>query len=222
MRGRPWQVVAASSAALVITSGFGRFSYGLLLPAMEHTTLGSYGRAGWLGTASLAAYLAGVAAVTVLAGRVRATALVRGGLAATAAGLGLLALAPTFLVLVVAMVVVGLGTAAVWLPVTGLVAAVAAPARRGIVMGFTVAGSGLGVVVAVVVAMLLGQRFGPSSWRAAWAVEAALGVAVLGLVVAAIPPRPAEALRRRSGPGALRLLRDRGAALVTYGAFGLG
>jgi predicted MFS family arabinose efflux permease len=222
VRGRPWLVIAASSAVLAISSGFGRFSYGLLLPAMERTSLGSFGRAGWLGTVNLAAYLVGVAVINALGGRVPAIALVRGGLLGTAAGLGLLAVAPSYTLLVAAMALVGLASAGVWIPMTGIIAACVAPARRGVALGFTVAGSGLGVVAADLIATLVGGRFGPGSWRVVFGVEAALGVVVLAAVVVAIPSRPSEVVATPTLARAFRHLADRRAVLVTYGAFGLG
>ncbi len=222
MARRPWQIVAASSGALAISVGFGRFSYGLLLPAMERSNLGSFGRAGWIGTFNLGGYLAGVVVVVALVRRVRPTVLLRAGLAGTTVGLAAMAVAPSFPFLAVAMAVMGLASAGVWIPVTGVVATSVLPARRGVAMGFTVAGAGVGMVIADAIATLIGHRFGATSWRAAWAVQATLGLIVLIAASVAIPGHPAPRVEARTGLGSLRSLPDRGAVLVTYGAYGVG
>ncbi len=222
MTGRTWPVVAASSAAIAVSAGFGRFSYGFLLPAMERTTLGSFGRASWLGTINLAGYLVGVLLVTAVAGRVPATVLLRAGLAGTVLGLVLLAVSPSFGLLVVAMALVGVSSGGVWVPVTGVVAAVASPSRQGVALGVTIAGSGIGIVLADVVVTLVGSRFGPESWRVDWGIEAAAGAAVLVASTAVIPSvRGIAPVAERSWRSLRRLL-DRRAVLLAYGAYGLG
>lgn len=222
MTGGPWPVVACSSAALAVSVGFGRFSYGLLLPAMEHSALGSFGRASWLGTVNLAGYLAGVLLVTALAGRVRATTLLRIGLAGTVLGITLLAVGPSFGLLALAMIVVGVSSGAVWVPATGVVAAVATPARQGVALGITVAGAGIGMVASDVVVTLVGSRFGPTSWRIDWGIEAAAGAAVLAASMAIIPSvRGGGPVAERSWRSLQRLV-DRRALLLAYGAYGLG
>lgn len=189
---------------------------------MERTTLGSFGRASVLGTVNLAGYLAGVLIVTALAGRVQPIVLLRAGLAGTVAGLILLSVSPSFGLLAVAMAVAGISSGGVWVPVTGIVAAVAPPRRQGVAIGVTVAGSGVGIVVADVIVTLVGNRFGPTSWRVDWGIEAVAGAVVLAVSVAVIPSVRGFALAVESSLRSLRRLLDRRALLVTYGAYGLG
>lgn len=222
MSKRAWLPIAAAAASLAVGTGFGRFSYGLLLPAMERTTLGSFGRAGWLGTVNLVGYLVGVVAVTALAQRVPAGVLLRVGLAGTIVGLAGLAVAPSYTLLIPAMALTGAASAGIWLPVTGIVTSVVEPRRRGVAMGYTVAGVGVGIVVAELLAGTIAHRLGPTSWREVWAGEAAIGLVVLVIVLVTIPVRESARLPGRPGFTALRAMPDRGAILVTYTAFGLG
>ena len=55
--------------AVGVAQGFGRFTYALILPAIERDMLHSYSLAGWYGTANLTAYLVGVLCVSLAAAR---------------------------------------------------------------------------------------------------------------------------------------------------------
>ncbi|MFQ5516673.1 MAG: YbfB/YjiJ family MFS transporter, partial [Acidimicrobiia bacterium] len=100
-------------AGVGIATGFGRFTYALLLPAMTADVLGSYGRAGFLGTVNLGAYLAGLLVVSALAGRVSPVRLFLVGLSGSVAGMAILAIAPGFGVLVIGMALTGVSAAGV-------------------------------------------------------------------------------------------------------------
>jgi len=89
-------IIVLSAAAVAIGQGFARHTYSLLLPPMTDEFIGSYSRAGWLGTASLASYLVGVLILSVLSTRVRPMVIVKVGLAGTVASLLVLAAAPSF------------------------------------------------------------------------------------------------------------------------------
>ncbi len=221
--GRTWlAAAAAAAAALAISVGFGRFSYGLVLPAMEKSTLGSFGRASWLSSINLGGYLIGVILVTALAGRVPATVLLRAGLAGTILGLVLLAISPSFVPLALAMAVAGISSGGVWVPVTGVVAEVAPPNRQGVALGITVAGVGIGLVASDVIVTLVGSHFGPQSWRADWGLEAVGGVMALAVTVTVIPAVHGTARAAERSWRSLRRLIDRRAVLLAYGAYGLG
>jgi MFS family permease len=100
-------LIALIGLASAVAQSFGRFTYALLLPAIEGDLLDSYTAAGLLGTTNLAAYLLGTVAVSSLAQRCSPRALLLAGLAITTLGLGQLSLAE------------GLGTLGAGLAATG-------------------------------------------------------------------------------------------------------
>ena len=63
---RPRSLVVLVALAAGVAQAFGRFSYALLLPAINRDLLGSYALAGLVGTANVAAYLLGTVAVSGL------------------------------------------------------------------------------------------------------------------------------------------------------------
>ena len=66
---RLWILLGLAFGAC-ISSGFGRFAYGLILPSMQADLGWSYSQAGWLSTVNAIGYLAGAVATVVLVGRV--------------------------------------------------------------------------------------------------------------------------------------------------------
>lgn len=215
-------VVALAASAVAVGHGFGRLSYPFLLPAMVDGLVGSYARAGLLGMANLAAYLAGVLVVIAQSGRVSLAGFLRVGLAGVTLGLACLALAPNYGVLVVGMLLVGGFNAAVWVPASALVSS-ATTAHRGLASGALGVGYGLAVVAAGALTRMVQSGLGAGAWRPVWGALAVLSVAVLVAVTAGlrpvpVPPRPAAGPRR----SALRRLPGAGPLVVTYACFALG
>ncbi|MEM9035794.1 MAG: YbfB/YjiJ family MFS transporter [Actinomycetota bacterium] len=208
--------------AAAVAQSFGRFTWALLLPAVEDELLSSYGAAGTLGTTNVAAYLAGTALVGLISARFLPTTLVRIGLALSSTGLLVLSLANGFGVLFVGQVLTGLGGALIWIPSPGLAATVMPPEKRGVAMGMVSAGIGTGIFVTSQAAALLRWIAGDDSWRLLWAAEAAVGLAAL-LAVHRWLVDDAEA----EGPSdvrfdAVRRVPGWVGLTIAYGAFGLG
>jgi predicted MFS family arabinose efflux permease len=221
-RGAPTPVlIALIGLASAVAQSFGRFSYALLLPAIEGDLLDSYTAAGLLGTTNLAAYLLGTVAVSSLAQRCSPRALLLAGLAITTLGLGLLWQAEGVGSLGAGLAATGFGGALIWVPAPGLAGSVVSPLRRGAAIGVTGAGVGLGIVAASLLAGLLHRLGGEESWRAVWLVEALVGLVALVLCAALLrpPPRASDSVPPR--PAALRLVPGWIAISATYAAFGL-
>ena len=216
-------VVALAASSVAIGHGFGRLTYPFVLPAMVDDVVGSYGRAGLLGTANLGAYLAGLLVMIALSGRVALHQFLRVGLAGVTAGLVLLAVAPSYGALLVAMVLAGGFNAAIWVPASALAANAVPEHRRGLAVGALGMGYGLAIVLAGRLTRVVESVAGERAWRPVWAVAAALGAVTLATVVLGLRPQPVV---RRPG-GGLRLATLRGlpggyALTASYAAFALG
>ncbi|MEZ5661018.1 MAG: YbfB/YjiJ family MFS transporter [Burkholderiaceae bacterium] len=57
-----WSLVAGLALGTVVSNGFARFAYGLVLPAMRADLQWTYTQAGWINTANAIGYLLGGAA----------------------------------------------------------------------------------------------------------------------------------------------------------------
>jgi MFS family permease len=174
--------------AAAVAQGFGRFGYALLLPALNADLVHSYAVAGLLGTLNLTAYLAGTLLVSLTAGRLAPATSVRLGLLLTTAGLSVLALAPSVPVLVVGMGLAGFGGAMIWVPAPGIAGSAVHVSRRGLAIGLTGSGVGVGVMASSGLTALVHAVVGPGAWRPVWGIEAVLSALVA--VAAAVWLRP--------------------------------
>jgi predicted MFS family arabinose efflux permease len=185
MTGRAIVSLAMVTAASMVAQGFGRFTYPVLLDAINDDVLDSYTRAGLLGTVSLVAYLVGTAIVAVASTRVEPISLVRIGLVLSIIGIGLLSIAPGFAVLAVALAIAGLGGAGVWVPAPGIAATAVGPERSGLAIGLVGSGIGMGIVVAGPLTNAVRAAAGnDGAWRPVYTIEGLLGAVILVGVLA--------------------------------------
>ncbi len=209
--------------AAAVAQGFGRFTFGVVLPAVREDLLdGSNTLAGLLGTANTFAYLAGALVVGSLAARLGPLGWMRLGLVLSVSGIGLAVIAPNGLVLAIALVSMGLGGAAIWIPSPGLATSVVSVARRGLAVGMMGAGVGLGIVFAGQLNNVVVSQGG--SWRGVYGIEALLGLIALGLVFLVLRPRSVGISRRGGfgGFGVLSTMDGWKPLTVCYAIFGFG
>ena len=174
--------------AAVLTAVFagvaGGIAFGKLSPALPllRQEFGlSLIQAAWLvssfnGLAALAAILFGV-----FADRVGAFRLCLGGVVCIAAGSVLGALAGTAAVLIVSRLVEGVGFLSIVVSAPALIAAAAAPGRRGIAFGLWAAYLPLGVSAVIASSPPLLASHG---WRAVWWLSALAAAVCAGLLIA--------------------------------------
>lgn len=216
-------VVLLAACATAIGHGFGRLSYPFVLPAMVDDLVGNYSRAGLLGMANVGAYLVGLLVMIKLSGRVGLVDFLRVGVAGVTAGLALMAVAPSYAVLCLAMVMTGAFNAAIWVPASALVASAVSERHRGLASGALGMGYGLAIVFAGQITRGVAAVEGAGAWRPVWAIEAALGFVVLVVVLMRLPRVTVD---RRVvagiGIGTLRRLPGWGPLVVTYASFAMG
>lgn len=183
--------------ALLGAQGLGRFAYPLLLPAMREGLDLSYAQTGVLAGVNSGGYLV----VSVFAGFVGARygprRVVSAALALTGAAMLALAVAPDFLVALLAQFVMGIAMAFATVPVMGMCSAWFAPSRRGMATGIVATGSGMGLIVTGAVVPLIYAAHSADWWRFAWGY--------FGLIVFALTVITALLLRDRPRPGQPRV-----------------
>ncbi|WP_419932619.1 MFS transporter [Candidatus Poriferisodalis sp.] len=197
-------VLMALVAALA--QSFGRFTYGVLLPAVRDDLGLSNTVAGSLATVNMAAYLVGSLIVATASSRFRLISVMRVGMVVAIIGQALATVSPGPVVLGIGLFAQGLGGALTWIPAPVITADAIAPERRGLAVGFLGAGMGLGVVFAGQLSSIVRSTMGDASWRTVYFVQLIIGAAVVAVVLLAIGHRQ-ERLASRTGLGGFSALR---------------
>jgi predicted MFS family arabinose efflux permease len=160
--------LAAAGVAYLAAQGFGRFGFGLVLPAMRDALGLSTGEMGLLAGIGLAAYLFSSAPAGALAARFGTRWVVVGGLLGTAAGLAATGLTNGFLLAALAQALVGASAPLAIVPILAIGGRWVSPSFRGRATGLVVAGGGFGLLLAGLLVPLLLAPGDDSAWRRAW------------------------------------------------------
>ena len=222
MTARTWIAVALAAASAGVAQGFGRFTLGVVLPAVRDDLGLSNTVVGSVATANVGAYLVGTLAVAAVSSYLRLLAIMRIGLMVSVGGLVLAAVAPNALVLGAAMFLSGFGGAWVWIP-TPVIATDAFPAeKRGVVIAMLSSGMGLSIVFTSLLAGWVRQVAGNEGWRSVYLVQASIGL-VIALATMAVLRHAEGKVSSKGGIGgfdALRRVAGWKPVTVMYTTFG--
>ena len=174
-----WVTVLLIALSASVAQAFGRFSYGILLPAVRDDLAISNSLAGLIGGANVGAYLLGTMLVAWATSRFRLLSVLRLGLLLATMGLLLASMANSPYILAGALFVTGIGGACVWIPAPIIAADALPPARRGLAVGLMGSGIGLGVAFASILSGSLRSKTGDEAWTNVYQVEGAVGALVL-------------------------------------------
>lgn len=208
------RLLLEAASGLGICIGFGRFSVGLLLPAMQEDLDLGYSGMGLLASANFAAYLVGVGLMPALARRLGYRRLLQTGLLAASTGMLLLALPLPIPGVALALVMTGASGALGWVSAAAIGVTLGNGGDRGRILGIIGGAMGLGMIVASLLTLAASQ-IDPLPWRAIWGVQGVLAAGALMLARSG-PPLGAAARRIRQpvhGVGGLRF---------AYAVFGMG
>lgn len=224
MTERAWLVIVLVMASSCVAQAFGRFTWGVVLPGARDDLLdGSNTWAGFFGTLNVTAYLLGTLAVSWAASRVTLIGLVRLGLTISTSAIGLASIAPNAPVLGLALFLMGLGGAVIWIPAPRIASRTLAPHRAGMAIGLVGSGIGLGIVFVGQMAAMLDRRSDAAdNWQTLYRIEFFVAVVVLAgafLLLRARGDRPALA-GGFGGFGALRTVRGWFPVTAAYASFG--
>lgn len=188
-------LVAAAFALTALSYGLARFAYGLLLPQLRTELSLGTAAAGWIGGAAFATYCIGIVFASLAGARLGERSLAMlAGMAATA-GMGLMAQAPSALVLGAAMALAGLSTGFTSPPLASAVARGFAERARAKANGMINAGTAAGIVLSGAAAMAYA-----SAWRELYTLFALLGAAVTVWLWFAMPAGSPRARAKRLPP----------------------
>ncbi|MDB4567823.1 YbfB/YjiJ family MFS transporter, partial [Pseudomonadales bacterium] len=141
-----WVTVILVALSAAVGQAFGRFSYGVLLPAVRDDLGITNTLAGLIGAANVGAYLLGTLMVAWATSHYRLINVMRVGLILATLGLLLASLSSSPWLLAMALFVAGIGGAFLWIPAPVIAADALPPHRRRIAVGLMSSGIGLGVM----------------------------------------------------------------------------
>ncbi|MBN8294259.1 YbfB/YjiJ family MFS transporter [Rhodobacter sp. NTK016B] len=219
----PWLVLTGLSLGVLVTNGFGRFAYGLILPAMRADLDWSYAQAGWLNTANALGYIAGAVGTMLALRRMAPARLFAIGLAVTALSLVATGLVPALWWQSLWRFLTGLFGALSFSTAGALAARLWAedPRRNALGIGILFGSGGGSAIVlcgATLPAMLSG--WGDAAWPWAWLIVGGLSLACLPLGLWAAWRAPVVPRRKADAPPLP--LAAMTAQFVGYAGFGLG
>ena len=217
-----WIVVFVIASAATVAQAFGRFSFGVLYPAVRDDLAVSNTVAALLGASNVGAYLVGTLAVAWTTSRVKLLGTFRFGVVLATIGLGVAALSSSPVMLALGLAIAGLGGACVWIPAPAI-AADAMPQRyRNLAVGLMGSGMGVGIVFVSLLAASLRARMGDAAWSMVYQVQ--VGVAVVTLVAVMVVVRHQQAksvgAARSGGLGVLRRMPGWVPMIIAYAIFG--
>jgi MFS family permease len=173
-----WIIAFTGTLVLLLTQGFGRMSYSVILPSMKEGLLLSYTQAGLIGTANFIGYLSlavigGFLAVRFGTGRTIFVSLLVMGVS-----LFLTGLSGSFASAFLMRLITGMGNGSAVVPMMALTATWFAARKRGLAAGILTMGTGLGLSILGLLLPYVMAQFGSDGWRYAWFL---LGVIVFAL-----------------------------------------
>lgn len=219
--GLPAVFLVAATAG--VAQSFGRFAFGVVLPALR-TDLGlSNTIAGSLATINVGAYLVGTVAVAALADRFKLLRIMRIGFVFALLGLGLAAVAPGVWTIGLAMLCSGFGGALIWIPAPVVAAAAMPPEKRSVAVGLLGTGMGAGVVFASQLSSYIRSSRGDDSWQSVYVVLVVIACVVLTATLLFVGHDQEQPAGTKSGFGgftALRRMRGWLPLTAAYTSFG--
>ena len=205
-----------------VAQSFGRFTYGVLLPAIRDDLGLSNTVAGSLATVNLAAYLIGSLVVAAATSRFRLLAVMRIGMVLAVTGQLLAAVAAGAAALGLGLFMMGLGGALTWIPAPVVASDAMAPGKRAYAIGVLGAGMGLGVVFAGQFAGFVRSTMGDASWRNVYVAQFLIAVVVATAVLLLIGHHQGRPSSKAGigGFSALRRMRGWVPLVCAFSSFG--
>ena len=163
-----WIIACTGSLVLLLSHGFGRMSYSVILPPMKEGLALSYTQVGLIGTGNFIGYLClaligGFLATRFGVRRVVFVSLLIMGITLFATGLS-----NTFTAAFSLRLITGMGNGGSYVPMVALPTAWFAARKRGLATGIVTMGTGIGLSITGLVLPYFIKHFNQDGWRYAW------------------------------------------------------
>jgi len=214
-------VAIGLALSTAVSTGFSRFAYALILPAMRNDLSWSYTQAGWINSANAIGYLAGALWALRLTRRLDTHLMFAAGLGITTIAIILTGATSDFLILALVRFVAGLAGAIVLITGGVLVASIFPQdaARSATAIAIYFAGGGAAIVLTGVTLPWLFAHAGDGFWPYAWIL---MGLASLAASTIAVTAGRRVSVNRLTSQHGRWLIRPFVPLLAGYGLFGVG
>jgi MFS family permease len=193
-----WLIVAAGCLCIFASLGLGRFSLGMLLPAMGSSLQLSYSQMGLVGTCNFAGYLLAVLFCSKVQSVLGARRLIVLALLLISGSMIMIGLAGGIVTVTLLYTLTGIGSGASNVPMMGLISTWFASRLRGRAAGFIVIGSGFAILLSgLIIPVLNAMR--SEGWRLSWFVLGTVVGCIALLCWFVLRDRPEEVGRTRVG-----------------------
>ena len=219
---RPWIALSFIALGASVAQAFGRFTYGVLLPAIRDDLGITNTLAGTISAINVGGYLFGTIAVAWAASYIQLLSILRIGLLLTTTGLLLAATSDTPFILSLGLLLTGIGGAMVWIPAP-IIAADAVPQQhRSQAVGLMGSGIGAGIVFTGFLSAHMRGNYGDAGWSNVYWIDATIAlIALLGLFL--LVRHSQGQISNKGGIGgfgSLRRMRGWLPLTLAYSAFG--
>jgi sugar phosphate permease len=170
-----WVIAFTGTLVLILSHGFGRMSYSVILGSMKDGLSLSYTQIGLIGTGNFIGYLCLAVIGGFLAARFGARKVLFISLLVMGISLFLTGLADSFSLAFLMRLITGMGNGGSYIPMMALPAAWFAAQKRGLATGIVTLGTGIGLSITGLILPYYISLYGHQGWRYAWCL---LGVIV--------------------------------------------
>ncbi len=171
--------------------GLGRFTLGMLLPAMSESLHLTYSQMGFISTANFTGYLAAVLTGGFISERIGARMVIFISLLVVSLSMGFISQAKTFEQVLLLYTLTGIGSGAANVPMMGLVSTWFARNMRGRAAGFIVIGSGFAIILSGIFVPLVNEM-AAEGWRSNWLILGTASGVVAFICLLLLRNRPEE------------------------------
>ncbi|WEG15400.1 MFS transporter [Alkalihalophilus pseudofirmus] len=221
---RIWMYSIIGMLTTIVVLAFARLSFGVILPFMREGLVITYKEAGILGTAISFGYVSMVVFSGVAASKWGSKRTIIFGTILVSMGFIGIAMTPGYWVAFVFMIILGVGTAFTYTPLISLLVAWF-PLKRGLVIGLTTSGVGIGILLSGIVIPFISTMFPVFGWRYAWGLFALCGIIVIFIIAFFIenPPVIKRGAADEKTVNVREIYRDKGVINVSliYGVVGV-
>ncbi|WP_084783269.1 MFS transporter [Bacillus dakarensis] len=174
MPHKGWLMLFLIVLSVLASLGFGRFSFGAIFPFMRDGLDINYQQAGALASSIFLGYLVGVINVGYFVMRFTAKKTILYFLLLVGVSMIFAGTSNHYWVVLTACFFMGIGSGGVYIPSLELVRRWFHQDKRGMAMGITMAGGGIGMVFSGITVPFLVTSFGKEGWRVSWWIIAAV------------------------------------------------
>ncbi len=163
-----WIIAFTGTLVLILSHGFGRMSYSLILGNMKEGLSLSYTQIGFIGTGNFIGYLCLAVIGGFLAARFGVRRVLFISLLVMGVSLFLTGLSESFSFAFSMRLITGMGNAGSYIPMMALPAAWFAAKKRGLATGIVTLGTGTGLSITGLILPRFIAVYGADGWRYAW------------------------------------------------------